>query len=362
MSTQKQIKIQNNKILTVTASKPGFRTVTRSFLANGDNTETINMLPDTDIRDTYTVGDRLLGISSFVCYFTPSGTYDTGEGLKYVTAKQTVGNSLNDIEVGKSQWWTYVNSTIAPIVQGTSVDFIFTYNGTTWDLTGGATLTGITASELTDNFGITFTSTPVENDVITVNQSYYSKYACFVLDANYRINSRMTVSSRTPGRDVLPNLYSSVDGALNGLESATWANEYIYNTYNYDIKTYHPDIANCNDRGNFIIIGNRILKPVLPNLYELKKIFDSRQILDTRDTSDSVNKLLTIFPLTATSNGGAVSINFEKYRQTGNFMSHLFWYIYANLNSGSTVTTAAYGTVNHDYNKYSIPVFELPCM
>lgn len=279
MATQKTVKIQNNKALTVRASKNGFKTITKSVIISQDQTYNINMIPENDAQDIFAIGDRFLGISSYFGDFVPSGSYDT-TSLYQVVAKQTTGNSLQDVAVSKEQWLSYVENTLSiETAQGTSSSFVFTYNGSTWDLTQATTISGITATELQDNFGITFSGTPTNGNVITVKESYYNKFACFALDASYRSSQ---LWSSQPGYSaypiIMPITYETSDWQ-NSHESATFFNEWLQTnkgTRDYPIFTY---LANFGQYLSF----DKLISPVLPTVAELTMLCNCAATIDASD-------------------------------------------------------------------------------
>lgn len=73
MSTSKTVNITNGKVLNYTITADGYKTVHGSELITEDRTGAnainINMIPLTNTKDgVYSLGDRIGGIASFVCY------------------------------------------------------------------------------------------------------------------------------------------------------------------------------------------------------------------------------------------------------------------------------------------------------
>lgn len=272
MSTTKTIKIQKNKVLTYSINKSGFQTVNKTITVTGDTTITEELVSQTG-SPIQQLGDRLLGISTYVCDFIPSGTYDV-DSLKFITASQTTGTGLTNIQVVKSLWLAQIETTLSvETPKGTSNTFTFTYNSSTWDLTGAVTVSGISATDLGDVYGITFSGTAVNGDVITVVETQYNKFACYVLDSNYRNNKTWGSTSIS-----MPKQYGS--NPQNCIESATYFNNYIIN--NVTVSNY-PSFKFCIDKGFFILPNNIKINCVLPNGFELQAIYNNRIVLDTFD-------------------------------------------------------------------------------
>ena len=280
MATEKSIKIQKNKVLTYSINKEGFKTVYGSTLVNENkdiNVKLYNLnTPDQD--GPYKLGDRLFEISIFVNYFTPSGTYDV-DSLKYISASQTTGSGLTNIQVVKGTsntaeetgtWLSKVEKDLQIVTpKGSSNTFIFTYNGTTWDITGTLTLAGQSLAD----YGISCDGTPTNGDVITVTETQYNKFAVYVLDANYR--SLQSWGPENPG--IMPKRYSNPNDCI---ESATYYNQYIWN--NTNLSSY--SIFNfCKNKGNFILPNGIKINCMVPNGPELQSIYNNRVVLDSFD-------------------------------------------------------------------------------
>lgn len=273
MSTSKTVKIQKNKILTYSINKTGFQTINKSIVVNQDATITETMVSQTG-SEILTLGDRLLGISTFFMYFTPSGTYDV-DSLKFISGKQTTGTSLTNIQVNKELWLAQIETTLSvETPRGTNSSFIFTFNGTNWDLTGATTQSSITTTNLNDVYGVTFTGTATTGDVITVVETHYNKFACYVLDSNYRSNLIWCDNSGL----VMPIQYSSNPESC--VESATYFNDYIKNNFN---SNDYPAFNHCKNLGTFIMPNNVKINTVLPNTVELQTICNNKIALDSFD-------------------------------------------------------------------------------
>lgn len=271
MSTNKSIKIQKNKILTYSVNKAGFKTVYGTELVSENKNINIEMINLDNAGEPFQLGSRLFGISSFVDYFTPLGEYDV-DSLKYISAKQTTGTSLTNLVVVKETWISQVETTLGiETPKGTSNNFIFTYDGANWNLTGATTQNNVDL----EDYGISFTGTATNGDVITVTETQYNRFAFFVLDANYRSNQ---VWSTITNVTVMPKQYAS--NPQDCIESATYYNQYILN--NTDFNDY-PAFNYCKNLGNFILNENIKINCMVPNGAELQSIFDNRVALDNFD-------------------------------------------------------------------------------
>lgn len=274
MSTTKTVKVQKNKVLTYSINKSGFQTVNKSIIVT-DNVKITENLVAQSGSPIQQLGDRLLGISTYVCDFTPSGTYDV-DSLKFINAKQTVGSGLSDFQVVKSLWLNQVETTLGITTpKGTSNTFTFTYNGSTWDLTGATTQNAISTQDLADVYGVSFSGTAVSGDVITVVETQYNKFAVYVLDSNYRLNNcrLQTFIGHTN-----PVGYNS--GNPNEVkESASFTNNYYINL---DPNSY-PAYATVKNKGLFILPNGLKINALIPNFYELLQIYNNRIALDSFD-------------------------------------------------------------------------------
>lgn len=345
MSTTKTIKIQKNKILTYSINKSGFQTVNKTITVTGDTTITEEMVSTTGSK-IQQLGDRLLGISTYVCDFIPSGTYDV-DSLKYITASQTSGTGLTNIQVvkgtsnteGETQTWlSKVEKELSIVTpKGTSKTFVFTYNGATWDITGDLTLSG---QDIAD-YGITFTGTATNGDVITVVETQYNKFACYVLDSNYR-NSYAW--SSVTNATIMPKQYTS--NPQDCIESASYYNDYIFNNSNL---SDYPIFNSCKNLGNFILPNGLKINALIPNGAELQAIYNNRVSLDSFDPNIQ---------------GGSTSYNLTNWAFTGNQVWSCIEY-----NSGYTWTlyntnewTASVWNGIKDSTFGFVPVFEVPVM
>ena len=179
MST-KSVKITNGKILNYKISANGYKTIYGSQLISSDTSITKNMIAESDPDGVYSLGDRIGGCATFVCYF----------------------NSTNP---------------------ETNVD---------------------------------------------------TKYAVFVLDAKYRTYYNSLGSHGYTG---LPS-YSYSTSALHAKESATYNTNYVINTGNFDYFIAARNAAT-------ITINGIVYNSQLPNIYEVKQIWNNKDVLDNKDTT-----------------------------------------------------------------------------
>lgn len=346
MSTTKTIKIQKNKILTYSINKSGFQTVNKTITVTGDTTITEEMVSTTGSK-IQQLGDRLLGISTYVCDFIPSGTYDI-DSLKFITASQTTGTGLSNIQVvkgtsnteGETQTWlSKVEKELSIVTpKGTSKIFVFTYNGVTWDITGDLILSGQDISD----YGITFTGTASSGNVITVTETHYNKFACYVLDSNYRSNQIWGPRSTA----IMPIEITS--NPLDCEESATYFNNYVINNLNI---SDCPLFNYCKNLGNFIVNPNIIIKSCVPNMLELKEIWNNRIFIDECDPS--VIDSTTPYNLQTWNFATGVVRSCLEYNETR------AWCVGGD---GSLISSLSYGWDDKMQTTGCCPIFEVPVM
>ena len=161
--------------------------------------------------------------------------------------------------VVKSTWLSQVETTLGiETPKGTSNDFIFTYDGANWNLTGA---TEQSAVDLED-YGISFTGTASSGDVITVTETQYNKFAFFVLDANYRSNQKWSTAN---GNNF--SIVYTTTSALTAGESATYYNQYAFDNFNL---SSFPMFNNAKSFGNFLLPNGIKINAIAPNPIELK--------------------------------------------------------------------------------------------
>lgn len=342
MATEKTIKIQKNKILTYSVNKEGFKTVYGSTVVSQNQNINVEMKNLSSETGAFQLGDRLFGISSFVDYFIPSGTYDV-DSLKYISASQTTGTGLSNIQVVKGTsntvgetgtWLSKVEQDLQIVTpKGSSNTFVFTYNGSTWDITGALTLAG----QSLESFGISFEGTATSGNVITVTETQYNKFAFFVLDANYRSNQIWS----SEWVEIMPLRYSNPQ---NCLESADYFNQYIFdnaNLNNYPIFNY------CKNLGAFILLNGIKINCLLPNGNELQSIYNNRVVLDSFD------------PITIANPSAEYNLSSWAFAGSG------VWCCVENSNTRSWCLLNS-GTWYYESGKLTnfgvIPIFEVPVM
>jgi len=280
MSTTKKVKIQNNKILTYSVSKSGFKQITKSVLVNDDATINEEMISQTSEDAPLESSDVLLGIAKFVDYFTPTGTQEftkdgvtvsnTDFGLKKAGIKSASANLgvVSFLEFGE---YIFINKA-GTTKDGIKHDYTLTYNGTAWVLTEGATTI---ATDTLESFGLAVTGTPAQGDTITLKGAYYNKFAVFAItDSNFKTNLQWG----NYGTDTeLPN-------GLNLGFSSTWANTLLKKKYTFSTSTI---FGYCDNKGIFVLPDNMQIQAVVPNDVELKAIWDIREALGIDWTSYS---------------------------------------------------------------------------
>jgi len=343
MSTSKTVKIQKNKILTYSINKTGYQTVNKSLVVAEDTSINEDLTPTTGNPILYLSEDhhdRIFDCATFVCYFTPSGTYDV-DSLKYMTPSQTSGTGLTDIQVNKNLWLAQIE-TVSSIEtpKGQSKSFVFTYNGSAWDLTGVTTVSGISTQDLNDVYGISYTGTESSGNAITIVETQYNKFACYVLDANYRANQQWSSNDTLT---IMPKQYDS--NPQNCLESATYYNQYVWNNANlsnYAIFNF------CKNKGYFLLPNGIKINALVPNGVELQAIYDNRVVLDSFD------------PIIQE---GSTSFNLTNW----NFRDSIVWSCIENSSYSAWFMGSNGRFDNYIYNHKKaqggiVPVFEVPVM
>lgn len=349
MATEKTIKIQKNKILTYSVNKAGFKTVYGSTIVSENQTINVEMKNLSSETGAFQLGDRLFGISSFVDYFTPSGTYDV-DSLKYISVTQTTGTGLTNIAVVKETWISKVETELGiETPKGSSNTFVFTYDGVNWNLTGTATQSNVDL----EDYGISFDGTATEGNVITVVETQYNRFAFFVLDANYRGENYKWTTANDDLSNYVTNYPSSASpSGYTELSSATYY-DFVINNY-FNIQNY-PAFNYCKNIGTFILPNGIKIKPLLPNTQEIRSIYDNRTTLDSIDpvvvADPSVAFNLTNWTF---SYDGANTCVIVTGPNTVNCL----------LTDGSWSYIPSYNVygVSRDRNEGVVPVFEVPVM
>lgn len=150
------------------------------------------------------------------------------------------------------------------------------------------------------------------------------RYAVCVVDAAYRSGSVMAWGAY--GTDTMLPSYTSSSAALAAGESGTYNTDIILNNYT---STDYPAF-NFAKNACTVTLDNQNFESCLPNLVELKMLYDDRTTLDTYDPtlSSYSSRSLTEFSFGGwESTKGAWSSN-----EYSNYWS---WLIYSNGNLGS---------------------------
>ena len=185
-NTNKTVKVTNGKIINYTISAQNYKTIRGSQLITADSTISKNMVEESDTNGVYSLGDRIGGIASFVCYF-----------------------NATDPE-------TNVNK----------------------------------------------------------------KYAVFVLDAKYRKGSYTMCDTAVIGTPVYNSITVVNNKVTNVVTSATYSTDYVINHYNPDgnfpFQPYYFARAAAT-------LPSLNIQSQLPNVAELKEIWNNREFLDSID-------------------------------------------------------------------------------
>lgn len=80
--SEKIVKVTNGKILNYKISASGYKTIYGSKLITADTSISKNMITEESAEGVYSLGDRIGGIASFVCYFN-STNRETNVDTKY---------------------------------------------------------------------------------------------------------------------------------------------------------------------------------------------------------------------------------------------------------------------------------------
>lgn len=283
MATSKTVNVTTGKFLNYQVTKTGYKPVTGTVYVDSNKTINVNMVSTESQEEVYKLGDRILDMASFVCYYKPGGIYDF-KPISTTVISQTHGSGLANLGVKKGIFEAQVNPTYdkTPGI----FNHEFTYNGSNWTYDGN--------DVNLDDYGIfynTASSTVSNNDKIEVVYTVYNKYACFVLDANYR-NYGLFYGSKV----LIPNYPSYTQGnsgtgtsttvwyynQLEGQESATWCNEHILDNCGYTWSNY-PAFYQGRVLGKFILANGIEIYPLVPNISELYQISINRVFLDSID-------------------------------------------------------------------------------
>lgn len=113
--SSKTVKVTNGKIVNYTITATGYKTINGSQLIIADTTINKNMIAEVDPNGVYSLGDRIGGIASFVCYFNstnPETNVDTKYAVFVLDAKyRTYYDTLG--QLGHTGLPSYSDSTSA---------------------------------------------------------------------------------------------------------------------------------------------------------------------------------------------------------------------------------------------------------
>lgn len=346
MATTKTVNVTTGKFLNYQITKTGYKPITGSVFVDSNKTINVNMVSTESQEEVYKLGDRILNMASFVCYYKPGGEYDN-KPISTTVIEQTHGSGLTNLGVKKGIFEAQIN----PTYDKTAGIFVheFIYNGSNWTYDGN--------DINLEDYGIfynTASSTVSNNDKITVTYTVYNKYACFVLDAKYRSNKRRNSSDCSwpiSGYRQYDYIYSGSNTNTNNwyyeneLESATWVNEHVLDNcgFNWSIT---PAFKYCRELGKYILANGIEIYPLIPNITELYKIWQNKVLLDSIDPG--IQAGTTTYNLTNWnfSNNGAWSCQWSSDNSWRSFILN---------NSGSWDR----GNCNSD-TRGVIPVFEVP--
>lgn len=278
MSTTKQIKIQNNKVLTYTINKNGFKTITKSVVADSDKVINETMHNIDSQLDNLQIGDELFGIAKFCTFFTPTGNYNfeinnttinnIDFGLKRANIK-TFSSELGDVNFADFGEYVFINK--AGTIQDNILhEYILTFNGSNWVLTEDTTTIDTDSLE---NFGLYISNTATQGDTIVLSGAYYNKFAVFAITySDFKQN--LSWGNK--------NINTLLPNGINLGISATWATFLMNKNYTLSSSTI---FGYCNTQGEFILPNNMKIYCVVPNNVELMTIYNLRNDLGIDWTS-----------------------------------------------------------------------------
>lgn len=188
-------------------------------------------------------------------------------------------------------------------------------------------------------------------DSVDPNTQATQKYACFVLDAEYRTSGKFWYpTTNPPAQTVIPR-YGSAEAALAATESATYNTQAIIDAFSPGSGgNYEAFYWARNPSGQSLIIsvdGNSYV-PQLPNIKEVSMIYSFKSQLDALDPTLSSHSSMSLNSWTFTNNGvwGSTAISYVDYGP-GTY----------NREGG---TNSWYGRQGNDYKFGVVPVFEIP--
>lgn len=336
MATTKTVNVTTGKFLNYQVTKAGYKPVTGTVYVDSNKSIDVNLVSTTSSSEVYKIGDRILNMASFVCYYKPGGLYDN-KPISTAIISQTVGSGIKNLGVKKSVFESQIS------VEGT---YAFVYNGSNWTYNSNTVI-------LSD-YGIfynTSTSTLSNGDTIQIVYTVYTKYACFVLDANYRNNKRIYTESSMVFANC-PSYSSSSSGSgidsntwyynqYEGQESATWINQQLLDNSGYNWSNLEA-FKFCRDFGTFVLANGITLNALVPNLSELQAIYNNRVNLDNLDP---------------VIQSGSTNYNLSNW----SFNNSQVFSCIQNGSSGWVRSSSGITTTSKNDTRGVVPVFEVPC-
>ena len=209
--SSKTVKVTNGKIINYTISADGYKTINGSKLITSDDSININMIAETDPNGVYSLGDRIGGCASFVCYFNGINP-DTN-------TNQTYAIFVLDAKYrGHTSWSGNADPSITGLPQyDTAVKAQAATDPATWTndfLLQNASTTGV------DLYAINF----ARNYKITINGQIYSSQLPNANELSTIFDNRVALDPFDPTVSDYP--YNSL---------TTWSNYAGY--YNYSART-----------------------------------------------------------------------------------------------------------------------------
>lgn len=112
--SEKIVKITNGKILNYKISASGYKTIYGSQVISSDTTINKEMIAENDPNGVYSLGDRIGGIASFVCYFNSTNP-ETNVDQKYAVFVLDAKYRNNNLQ------WAVSNSVVLPLYTTSNV-------------------------------------------------------------------------------------------------------------------------------------------------------------------------------------------------------------------------------------------------
>ena len=144
-------------------------------------------------------------------------------------------------------------------------------------------------------------------DSVNPNTQVSQKYACFVLDAQYRKQSSAWIPSSTD--TALPN-YGNVASALAAKESATYNTQTVIDNNNPSSGQFY-DARNPGGQSLIIDVGGINYVPQVPNIKEIQMVQALAAQLDALDPTLSSYSSLALATILGTGDGKGVDSSNE---------------------------------------------------